>query len=364
MSTLTVERTPLYDEHLRLKAQMTNFGGWAMPLQYTSIREEHLAVRQAAGLFDLSHMGELRISGGNALGLVQTVVARDVARLASGRAQYSVLCNEQGGIIDDLLVYAEESGYFLVVNASNQDRDHDWIRRHADAAQVENIGRKTALIAVQGPRAIEIVQSLADRALGALRYYAFVDGAVGGIDCRISRTGYTGEDGFELFCGNADALPLWNLLLEQGREKGLKPAGLGARDTLRLEAGMRLYGNDMDDRTTPFEAGLAWTVSLEKDFIGAPALRGAAEHPERLLVGVKMLDRTIPRHGYPVLHGGDRVGTVASGNVSFSLGHGIAMVYVPPALAALGTAFAVEVRGTPAPAEVVELPFYKRSHPK
>lgn len=363
MSTLTIERTPLYDEHLRLKAQMTNFGGWAMPLQYTSIREEHLAVRQAAGLFDLSHMGELRIHGEDAQRIVQTVVARDIARLAAGRAQYTVLCNEGGGIIDDLLVYAEEGGYFLVVNASNQDRDHDWIRQHAGRTPVENIGRETALIAVQGPRAVEIVQSLADRDLGGIRYYAFAGGKVGGIACRISRTGYTGEDGFELFCGNAEAPGLWNLLLEHGREKGLRPAGLGARDTLRLEAGMRLYGNDMDDLTTPFEAGLAWTVSLEKDFIGAPALR-KAQQPSRLLAGVKMLDRTIPRHGYPVLNDGQSVGTVASGNVSFTLGHGIAMVYVPVALTEVGSRLAIEVRGTPAPAEVVALPFYKRSHPK
>jgi aminomethyltransferase len=363
VSTLTVERTPLYDEHLRLKAQMTNFGGWAMPLQYTSIREEHVAVRQAAGLFDLSHMGELRVRGEKAQAVVQKLVARDIARLALGRAQYTVLCNAQGGIIDDLLVYAEDVGYFLVVNASNQDGDYDWIRRHSGDTSVENVGRQTALIAVQGPLAVEIVQSLADRQLGGLRYYAFVDGAVGGIACRISRTGYTGEDGFELFCNNAQALPLWNLLLEHGRDRGLKPAGLGARDTLRLEAGMRLYGNDMDDRTTPFEAGLAWTVSLEKEFIGAAALR-MAQQPSRLLTGVKMLDRTIPRHGYSVLHEGQPVGTVASGNISFTLGHGIAMAYVPVALTDVGTRLAIEVRGTAAPAEVVALPFYKRSHPK
>ena len=334
-----------------------------MPLQYTSIREEHLAVRQAAGLFDLSHMGELRIRGKNAQALVQAVVARDIAKLAPGRAQYTVLCNEQGGIIDDLLVYAEEDGYFLVVKASNQDGDDDWIHRHAGDTSVENIGRRTALIAVQGPSAVEIVQSLADRELGGVRYYAFVDGAVGGIACRISRTGYTGEDGFELFCGNDQALALWNMLLEHGRDRGLKPAGLGARDTLRLEAGMRLYGNDMDDRTTPFEAGLAWTVSLEKDFIGAAALR-KAQQPSRLLAGAKMLDRAIPRHGYPVIHDGQPVGAVASGNISFTLGHGIAMVYAPPTLSSVGTRLAIEVRGTGAPAEVVALPFYKRSHPK
>jgi aminomethyltransferase len=364
-AAVTAERTPLYAEHVRLHAQMTNFGGWSMPLQYTSIRDEHQAVRTAAGIFDLSHMGEIRVGGAGALALVQRVVARDIARLKAGRAQYTVLCNEAGGIIDDLLVYAEDGGYVLVVNAGNQDRDFDWVRQHAGTdSEVSNIGRETALIGVQGPRAVEIVQELADRDLTGIKYYAFIDGVLAGAPARLSRTGYTGEDGFEIFCAPADATSVWNSLLERGRERGLKPAGLGARDTLRLEAGMRLYGNDMDETTTPLEAGLEWTVSLDKEFIGAPALRRAADNLERTIAGLKMLDRSIPRHGYPVLQEGKRVGSVGSGNVSFTLGYNIAMASVPTASATPGTRLGIDVRGTTAPAEVVPLPFYKRPHPK
>ncbi|HEY0492812.1 MAG TPA: glycine cleavage system aminomethyltransferase GcvT, partial [Candidatus Dormibacteraeota bacterium] len=228
-ATVTAERTPLYEEHVALHAQMTNFGGWSMPLQYSSIRDEHQAVRTAAGIFDLSHMGEITVRGSGALALVQRVVARDIARLKPGRAQYTVLCNEAGGIIDDLLVYAEEDGYLLVVNAGNQDRDFEWIRNHAgDDSEVSNTGRETALIGVQGPRAVGIVESLADRELRSVKYYAFVDGSLAGVRARLSRTGYTGEDGFEVFCAPGDAAPVWQALLERGQKEGLKPAGLGA----------------------------------------------------------------------------------------------------------------------------------------
>lgn len=364
-AAVTAERTPLYQEHVALHAQMTNFGGWSMPLQYTSIRDEHQAVRRAAGIFDLSHMGEIRVRGSGALALVQRVVARDVSRLKPGRAQYTVLCNEAGGIIDDLLVYAEENGYLLVVNAGNQDRDFEWVRGRAGSdSEVSNIGRETALIGVQGPLAVEIVERLAGQDLKAIRYYAFIDGAVAGIQARLSRTGYTGEDGFEIFCAPGDAGSVWKALLEAGREQGLKPAGLGARDTLRLEAGMRLYGNDMDENTNPFQAGLDWTVSLDKDFIGAEALRPAAARPDRMIAGLKMLDRSIPRHGYPVVFDGARIGSIGSGNVSFTLGYNIAMAAVPPDRAAVGTRLGVDVRGTVAPAEVVPLPFYKRPQPE
>lgn len=357
----TVERTPLYQEHVALHAQMTNFGGWSMPLQYTSIREEHQSVRTAAGVFDLSHMGEIRIRGAGALSLVQRVVARDVARLKPGRAQYTVLCNERGGIIDDLLVYAEEEGYLLVVNAGNQDRDFEWIRGHAGAdSEVSNIGRETALIGVQGPRAVEIVERLAGQDLKAVRYYAFVEGTVAGVRARLSRTGYTGEDGFEIFTAPGDAVKVWKALIDAG----VKPAGLGARDTLRLEAGMRLYGNDMDENTNPLQAGLDWTVSLDKDFIGVEALRRIEGKPDRVIAGLKMLDRSIPRHGYAVMEDGRPIGSVGSGNVSFTLGYNIAMAAVPPGRAAVGTRLGVDVRGTVAPAEVVPLPFYKRPQSK
>ena len=362
---VTAERTPLYDEHVRLGAQMTNFGGWVMPLQYSTIREEHRAVREAVGVFDLSHMGELRVIDES---LAQRVVTRDLTRLKSGRIQYAMLCNEAGGIIDDVLVYAvADGGFLMVVNAGNQDADFDWIRAHSlkGADPVLNVGRDWALIGVQGPRALGLVQRLSPSELSGVKYYAFVEGKVADVACVISRTGYTGEDGFELFCGNDDAVRLWRALLEEGQADGIRPAGLGARDTLRLEAGMRLHGNDIDASTNPLEAGLDWTLNLDKDFIGRDAIVKARDQGlSRSLVGFKMLDRSIPRHGYAVIHNGQRVGTVTSGNVSFTLGYNIGMAYVPPALAQPGTRFGVDVRGTAAPAEVVALPFYKRPHPK
>jgi aminomethyltransferase len=365
---VSTERTPLYDEHLRLGAQMTNFGGWMMPLQYSSIREEHRAVRERVGLFDLSHMGELRLQDTT---LAQRVLSRDLSKLRPGRVQYALLCNEQGGIVDDVLAYAvADGGYLLVVNASNQDTDFDWIRTQAgnragSESLLLNIGRDWALIGVQGPRAAALVQRLSRADLSGVRYYAFIEGEVAGVPGIISRTGYTGEDGFELFCANADAVRLWRALLEGGQSDGIRPAGLGARDTLRLEAGMRLYGNDMDATTSPVEAGLEWTLSTDKDFIGRDAILEVERRgPARVLVGLKLLDRSIPRHGYPVMQDGRPVGVVTSGNVSFTLGFNIAMAYVPPALSRPGTRLAVEVRGSAAPAEVVPLPFYKRSQPK
>jgi aminomethyltransferase len=361
---VTAARTPLYEEHVRLGAQMTNFGGWVMPLQYSTIREEHRAVREAVGLFDLSHMGELRITDAS---LAQRVVTRDVSRLKAGRIQYALLCNEKGGIVDDVLVYAMADGSdLLVVNAGNQDGDFEWIRSQGgQSPAVLNIGREWALVGVQGPRAVGLVQRLTESELGTVKYYAFVEGTVADVACVISRTGYTGEDGFELFCGNADAVPLWRALLDEGTSDGIRPAGLGARDTLRLEAGMRLYGNDMDADTNPLEAGLDWTLNLDKDFVGRDAIMRAREQGlSRRLVGFKMLDRSIPRHGYSVVSDGQPVGTVTSGNVSFTLGYNIGMAYVPPALAEPGTRLGVDIRGTVAPAEVVPLPFYKRPHPK
>jgi aminomethyltransferase len=370
---VTAARTPLYEEHVRLGAQMTNFGGWVMPLQYSSIREEHRAVREAVGLFDLSHMGELRITDAS---LAQRVVTRDVARLKDGRIQYALLCNDKGGIIDDVLVYAMADGSdLLVVNAGNQDGDFEWIRSQSSApspsgagqggGRVLNVGREWALVGVQGPRAVGLVQRLTKSDLAGVKYYAFVEGNVADVPCVISRTGYTGEDGFELFCGNANAVGLWRALLDEGQSDSIRPAGLGARDTLRLEAGMRLYGNDMDADTNPLEAGLDWTLNLDKDFIGRDAIVRAREQGlSRRLVGFKMLDRSIPRHGYNVVSDGQKVGTVTSGNVSFTLGYNIGMAYVPPTLAEPGTRFGVEVRSTAAPAEVVPLPFYKRPRPK
>src|SRR6202171_5784329 len=305
---------------------MTNFGGWVMPLQYSSIREEHRAVREAVGLFDLSHMGELRVTDES---LAQRVVTRDLTRLKPGRIQYAMLCNEAGGIIDDVLAYAMADGsYLFVVNAGNQDADFDWIRGNTPSPSagrqsnnpspsgggqgggVRNVGREWALIGVQGPRAVGLVQRLTTSELGGVKYYAFIDGNVANVPCLISRTGYTGEDGFELFCATSDAAPLWRALLDAGQSDGIRPAGLGARDTLRLEARMRLHGNDIDASTNPLEAVLDWTLSLDKDFIGRDAILQARERGlRRVLVGFKMLDRSIPRHGYRVVSDGERVGT-------------------------------------------------------
>jgi aminomethyltransferase len=367
---VTAERTPLYEEHVRLGAQMTNFGGWVMPLQYSSIREEHRAVREAVGLFDLSHMGELRVTDES---LAQWVVSRDLTSLRPGRIHYAMLCNEAGGIIDDVLAYAMADGsHLLVVNAGNQDRDFEWIRSHRPSASdggqgggVFNVGREWALIGVQGPRAVGLVQRLTTSELSGLKYYGFIEGNVADVPCLISRTGYTGEDGFELFCGDEDAVRLWRTLLDAGEADAIRPAGLGARDTLRLEAGMRLHGNDIDPSTNPLEAGLEWTLSLDKEFIGRDAIVQARQQGlSRVLAGFKMLDRSIPRHGYAVVENGRRVGTVTSGNVSFTLGYNIGMAFVPPTLAEPGTHFGVDVRGAAAPAEVVAMPFYKRPHPK
>src|SRR5207249_7858290 len=304
----------------------------------------------------------------------QRVLTRDLTRLRTERVQYALLCNEDGGIVDDVLVYAlRDGGYLLVVNAGNQDGDFDWIKAHALSSAGEghrgdtilNVGRDWALLGVQGPKAVDLVQRLTSSELGGVKYYTFVEGRVAEVACMISRTGYTGEDGFELFCGNADGVRLWRALLEEGQADGIRPAGLGARDTLRLEAGMRLYGNDMDADTNPLEAGLDWTLNLEKDFIGRDAIMTSRQRGlARQLVGFKMLDRSIPRHGYRIVSDGEGVGTVTSGNVSFTLGYNIGMAYVPPAMSEPGTRLGVDVRGTAAPAEVVPLPFYKRPHPK
>jgi len=366
---VTAERTPLHAEHVRLGAQMTNFGGWIMPLQYSSIREEHRAVREAVGLFDLSHMGELRVRDEK---LAQRVVSRDLSRLHTGRIQYALLCNEQGGIIDDVLVYAvADGGYLLVVNAGNQDGDFGWIQSHSPSPSggtqgggpVLNVGREWALVGVQGPRAVGLVQRLTKSELRGVKYYAFIEGEVADVPCVISRTGYTGEDGFELFCGNADAVRLWRALLENGEADGIRPAGLGARDTLRLEAGMRLYGNDMDETVNPYEAGLGWVVKLNKgDFVGRAALEKAREVIDRRqLIGLRMKPGDIPRHGATVTAERGKVGKITSGTHSFFLGYPVALALVEPPSFPIGSTVSVDVRGREAAAEVVELPFYRGS---
>jgi aminomethyltransferase len=354
-------RTPLYERHVALGGRMVDFGGWELPQQYTSIRDEHLAVRKVAGLFDVSHMGRFRVTGADSFDFLQGLVTNDLGRISRGHAQYNLLCNEAGGILDDLVVYWGEEGFFVVVNASNRERDLDWIRSHAPASVVvEDRTFELALIALQGPKAEELLPA---GGLADIPYFGFREGEVAGVGAMISRTGYTGEDGFEVFVDAAEVGHVWDAILEVGREAGLLPAGLGARDATRLEAALRLYGNDMDETVNPYEAGLGWTVKLEKgDFVGRSALTNVRqEGPRRTLIGLETEPGSIPRHGAAVKGEGGRNGVVTSGTHSFFLGHPIALAMVEVPSFRVGDKVAVEVRGREAPAEVVKLPFYRGS---
>jgi aminomethyltransferase len=355
-------RTPLYDRHVAAGARMVEFGGYEMPLQYSSIRDEHVAVRTRAGLFDLSHMGEVRISGTGAEATVQRLIANDVGRVGAGGAQYAVMCNEAGGIVDDVVAYRDAGSFMVVVNASCRGKDVAWMREHAvDAGGVDDESDDVALLAVQGPRAVGVVSSLAAGDVTSVGHFHSIDGEVAGVRARISRTGYTGEDGFELYVESAAAPGLWDALLEAGASAGLVPVGLGARDTLRLEAGLRLYGQDMDETVDPFSCSLGWTVKLQKgDFIGRAALlRLDPVHPPRRFIGLLLSGRAIARHGHTVLLAGEAVGEVTSGTFSFTLERGIATAFVSPA-AADSRELDVDIRGTTVAAEVVPLPFYRR----
>jgi len=349
-----------------LGARMVPFAGWEMPVQYGSILDEHRTVRSAIGLFDLSHMGELQISGPEALAFARYAVVSDPGTLEVGQAQYSMLCAADGGVIDDLICYRTDDGYLLVCNAANHDavvaQLDELLRRGDFDAVVEDRSERTALIAPQGPRAAALLDSLTDLDLAGLGYYRSVRGKVAGIDCLVARTGYTGEDGFELFCDARRAVALWDALLEAGVPLGLKPAGLGSRDTLRLEAGMPLYGNELDRAHNPFEANLGRVVKLEKgEFVGRAALQEVQQTgPRRKLVGLVMRETAIPRHGYPVMVDGREAGTVTSGTASPTLDEKIAMAYLPTEDAAVGAEVEVVVRGRPYRAEQVKLPFYKR----
>ena len=360
-----LKRTPLYDAHVSLGARIVDFAGWEMPVQYSGPIPEHMAVREAAGLFDVSHMGEIEICGAGAGALVQRLTTNDVSKLADNQVQYSMLTNETAGVIDDLLVYRVNSEYFLlVVNASNTDKDFDWIKNHADSndAEVHNVSLAYALLALQGPRAERILQELSDHMLDRIPYYWSQRVLVDGIDCRVSRTGYTGEDGFEIFCAPEHARHIWNRLLVTGQDHGLVPCGLAARNTTRLESAYRLHGNDMDETTTPLEAGLGWTVKLAKgDFMGRETLeQQKRDGLRRKLVGFDVLDRAPARDGYPVIIGGVEVGTVTSGSPAPYLKKNIGLAYLPIEQATVGTEFSVSVRGRDVPARVVETPFYKR----
>jgi aminomethyltransferase len=359
--------TPLVDRHRDLGAKLIEFGGWLMPLQYTGIVAEHRAVREQAGLFDLSHMGELFVEGPQAGEALAYALVTNPPGLAVGRAHYSMICAPDGGIVDDLIVYRLAQERFLVVaNAANAQVVSDALaeRLAGFRAILDDRSLATALCAIQGPRSAEILRSVTDVDLDALKYYAVAEGKAAGLSAQVARTGYTGEDGFEVFVDTARAVELWDSLQAAGAPLGLVPVGLGARDTLRLEAGMPLYGNELDRSTNPYQANLGRVVKLEKpgDFVGRAVLEKVAlEGPDRLLVGLVVHGRGIARRGYPVFADGRQTGVVTSGTQSPTLGVPIAMAYVAPADARPGTMLAVEIREQAVEAEVVPLPFYRRA---
>jgi aminomethyltransferase len=361
--TGALKRTPLHDVHVALGAKIVPFAGYEMPVQYPKgITAEHNAVRQSCGMFDVSHMGEVIVKGPDAIRFVASVTSNDVAALAVGQIQYSTLLRADGTIVDDLLVYRYPDMLMLVINASNRDKDIAHLKANIGGfdCTMQDVSDSVALLAIQGPDAAAVVQSLADQPLDGVKYYRFVDGNVAGVMCTISRTGYTGEDGFELYFDAKQAEHVWNAVMATGK---VTPTGLGARDSLRLEAGLCLYGNELDDRTTPVEAGLNWIVKLGKaePFLGRDVLaRQQTEGTDRKLVGFTIDERAIPRHGYPVVYGGVPFGEVCSGTMSPTLGVPIGMCYLPTAAAVQGTQFEIDIRGKKLVARVVKLPFYKR----
>lgn len=355
---MSLRRTPLFEVHRRLGAKLVEYAGWEMPVQYTSLIEEHEAVRTKAGLFDVSHMGVLAFEGPGALEACNRLISNDLARVQDGQALYTAILNERGGIVDDVICYRfSPEKVYVVANAANREKDLEWLR--SQGAEVADSSNDWALLALQGPEAQAILQALTETELASIRFFRFAEAQVAGKLVIIARTGYTGEDGFEIFCRPADAEALWEALLEGGA----KPCGLGARDSLRLEAGLCLYGNELSDDHTPYEAGLGWVVKLDKEaFVGKEALEAqkAAGIP-RKLVGFTLTERGIPRSGYRILSEGEPVGVVTSGTMSPTLKIPIGMAYVPPSLTEEGSVFEVEIRNKAVPARVVKLPFYKRS---
>jgi aminomethyltransferase len=352
-------RTPLYDAHLQASARMVEFAGFDMPVQYQGVLEEHAAVREGVGIFDVSHMGEILLEGPRALECANRLSTNDLTRCADGQAQYGALCNEAGNVIDDIIVYRySPERLFVCVNASGREKGFDWMKSHApEGVKVTQQSDDWAQIAIQGPKAAALVDSLCEPKVLDLAYYHFRETTVSGIPgCIVARTGYTGEDGFEVFVPPHSARKLWDALVRGGAV----PCGLGARDSLRLEVAYRLYGNDMDEQHSPLEAGLGWIVKLDKPagFIGCEALKQQrAQGLKRKLVGFKLTGRGIARHGYPALSKGERVGEVTSGTQSPTLKEAIGLAYLPTALCKEGTAFEVDIRGKPVPAVVVKTPF-------
>lgn len=359
-----MKNTALTETHMALGAKMVPFAGYNMPVSYEGVNVEHETVRNGVGVFDVSHMGEFLITGPNALELIQKVTSNDASKLVDGKAQYSCLPNDKGGIVDDLIVYRlEEEKYLLVVNASNIKKDWDWIQSHNTMnAEMRDLSEDYSLLAIQGPKAVQAMQSLTSVDLEALKFYTFQVADFAGIEhVIISATGYTGSGGFEIYCKNSEVQQIWDKVFEAGSDFDIKPIGLAARDTLRLEMGYCLYGNDINDETSPIEAGLGWITKFSKDFINSEELAKEKERgAERKLVGFELDERGIPRHDYDIVDGnGNTIGIVTSGTMSPSLGKGIGLGYVPTVFAAPGSKINIQVRKKAIPATVVKLPFYK-----
>jgi len=359
-----MKNTALTNRHVQLGAKMVPFAGYNMPVQYAGINVEHETVRKGVGVFDVSHMGEFILKGEKALDLIQRVTSNDASKLYDGKVQYSCLPNEDGGIVDDLLVYRiDEKTYMLVVNASNIEKDWNWISKfNTEGVEMKDISERTSLLAVQGPKAADALQSLTDIDLGSMEYYTFKKGTFAGIDnVVLSATGYTGAGGFEIYVDNKDAEKLWNAVFEAGAAFGIKPIGLGARDTLRLEMGFCLYGNDIDDATSPLEAGLGWVTKFSKEFTNSAALQQQKQDgTKRKLVGFEMIDRGIPRHDYEIVDAeGNVIGKVTSGTQSPSLQKAIGMGYVNNEFAKEGSEIFISIRDNKVKAKVVKPPFYK-----
>ncbi|NUO79829.1 glycine cleavage system aminomethyltransferase GcvT [candidate division KSB1 bacterium] len=361
----TVQKTVLYDTHLAHGAKIVEFGGFLMPVQYRGIIEEHLQVRKSVGIFDVSHMGEFEFRGAKAFDFLQRMTINDVSKLEIGQAQYSALCYPEGGIVDDVIVYRKADRYFMVVNAANLPKDWAWLAQHAEAgAGMVDVSNDTGLLAVQGRNAQPTLQKLTRLDLKTIKYYWFAETELAGVPVLISRTGYTGEDGFEVAMATPHAVKVWNAIMEAGKEFGLEPIGLGARDTLRLEVKFCLYGNDIDQTTNPLEAGLGWITKADKgEFIGKSAIaQMKANGPKRKLIGFELPGKNIARHGYAILKNGKNIGHVTSGTFSPSLQKAIGMGYVTTEHSAIDTEITIDVRGRMAPARIVKTPFYQRPY--
>jgi aminomethyltransferase len=361
-----LKRTPLFDVYKEFGGKTIDFGGWELPVQFSSIKEEHEAVRNRAGLFDVSHMGEIEVKGSDSLHYLQKMMTNDISKIKNGGAQYTAMCYENGGTVDDLLVYKiEDNHYLLVVNASNIEKDFNWLENHLSGdVSIENLSETTAQLALQGPLAEQVLQKLTETDLREIGFFKFQqEVSIDGKKALVSRTGYTGEDGFEVYCNSADAEQIWKAMLEAGKEEGVLPCGLGARDTLRFESVLALYGQELSPEISPLEAGIGFAVKLNKeaDFIGKEALKQQKEAGlSRKIVGIEMIDRGIPRHGYPVYKGDVLIGEVTTGTQSPTLKRNIGLALISSEFTGLDTEVEVEIRGKRLKATVVPTPFYKK----